>query len=109
MSRNRATGALLVALIVLPLWTTSVAGTLQPGHLTGTVKNALNAPLAEATITVRGPASQVAPTDVDGRFDVPGLPEGTLSAFSTVALSSGRSAGIGRSRFGGGTSPTLTT
>ena len=32
-----------------------------------------------------------------------------LSAFSMPAVSSGRSAGIGRSRYGGGTSPTVTT
>lgn len=76
MSPNRATGALLLALIVLPQWTTSAAGTPQSGQLTGTVKNALNAPIAEVTITVRGPVSQVARTDVNGRFDVPGLVEG---------------------------------
>ena len=82
MSPNRATGALLLALIVLPLWTTSAAGTLQPGHLTGTVKNALNAPLAEVTITVRGPASQVARTDVDGR-------QATIDLTSRVSVTAG--------------------
>ena len=85
MSPNRATGALLLALLVLPLWTAGAEGTPQPGHLTGTVKNALNAPLAEVTITVRGPASQVARTDVDGRFDVPGLPEGTYELVATLS------------------------
>jgi Carboxypeptidase regulatory-like domain len=85
MSPNRATGALLLALIVLPLWTARAEATLQPGQLTGTVKNALNAPLPEVTITIRGPASQVARTDVDGRFDVPGLPEGTYELLATLS------------------------
>ena len=85
MSPNRATGALLLALIVLPVWTTSAAGTTQPGHLTGTVKDALNAPLPEVKVTIRGPASQVARTDGDGRFDVPGLPEGTYELVATLS------------------------
>ena len=73
-------------LLVLSRWGPSTAAaTPQPGHLTGTVKNALNAPLPEVTITVRGPASQVARTDADGRFDVPGLPEGDYELVATLA------------------------
>ena len=85
MSPNRATGALLLALIVLPLWKTSATGMPQPGQLTGTVKNALNAPLPEVTITVQCPASQVARTEVHGRFDVLGLPEGTYELVATLS------------------------
>ena len=81
----RRSGVPLASLLVLLLRTVGGAATPQPGHLTGTVRNALNAPLAEVTITVRGPASQVARTDVDGRFDVPGLVEGDYELVAMLA------------------------
>ncbi len=84
MSRARSTGLLLLALCVLTLWTANAAAAPQPGHLTGTVRNDLKAPLAEVTITVRGPASHVARTDIQGRFDVTGLPAGTYELVATL-------------------------
>jgi iron complex outermembrane recepter protein len=83
LSRPRA--PLAPGVILLLLWTAEAAATPEPGDLTGTVRNALNAPLAEVTITLRGPASQVARTDSDGRFVIRGLPEGDYELVATLA------------------------
>ena len=70
--------------LVLLLWAADVAATPPTGHLTGTVSNALDAPLPDATITVSGTVSAIARTDFDGRFDVGGLPEGDYEVVATL-------------------------
>ena len=86
MSSRRARGSLAAVLVVVSLWPAlaGAAAPKQPGRMTGMVKNALNEPLPEVTISVRGPASRDARTRADGGFDFPGLPEGTYELVATL-------------------------
>ena len=83
MSLRRAHGLLASALTLLLLCTVD-AQTAQPGHLTGTVTNVLDAPLPDVTLTVRGPRSHVTRTDVDGRFEIQSLPAGKYEVVATL-------------------------
>ena len=66
------------------LWTAAAAVVAQPADLTGTITDALNDPLAQVTIAVQGPATQIARTDVAGRFHFSGLPPGDYDVAATL-------------------------
>jgi outer membrane receptor protein involved in Fe transport len=57
----------------------------QAGTISGTVVSGDQAPLADATVTVTGPAKQTATTGKDGTFTVTGLPDGAYLVSVTHA------------------------
>ena len=68
--------AWLASALTVVLWTAGSAEAQTSGHLIGRVNDATDAPIANATITVRGRVARVARTDADGRFDVRDLLQG---------------------------------
>jgi iron complex outermembrane recepter protein len=74
----------LASVLAFILWTVGTAGAQPSAHLSGTVKDATNTPLADVTITIRGLATLRAQTDSDGHFDFRDLPDGEYALSATM-------------------------
>ncbi len=70
--------------VLMLVCTSEAAERPRRSHLTGTVVNALQEALPDVTVTVSGPTSQAVRTDLSGRFEIPGLPEGDYEVVATL-------------------------
>ena len=83
--RSRRGEAWMVFLCLTSLWFAHRVGAQGPGQLTGTVKDATDAPLVGVTVAVRGSVTRVVHSGSGGQFAFPDLPEGQYELIAEKA------------------------
>ena len=75
----------MVFLCLTSLWFADPVGAQGSGQLTGTVKDATDAPLVGVTVAVRGAVTRVVHSGSGGHFAFPNLPEGQDQLLAELA------------------------